>query len=435
MRFEAELAQFLLDKDIRSRVKPVLEPWIFETEIYRAFALSISNDQFDGIDVDPNILRALIKSDYPSLRHVDIEEVNRLIEDFNEVSDSDSVFVLGMITAFIRDKTYARALQYITENDSETAHTYMSRAMGLSLTKREATNMADSETLQAKLDRKFPKDGKYIRSSLGLVNENCTFKGYRRGDLIQIVSPPGRGKSSFMCQETATFSHQEFKVGYAVIGDNEEDDVSLKINAYYSRDPINKVADDLGSYIEKFRDQNSRINSIMYPMYSVTVKELLSDFSGVKTEHGLDVLIVDYDQNLMPSHESMYESGGLIYGALKAFAQIEDCVVIVASQPKISAWDTEIIGMEAANESSKKQANVDLMLTFNWNPECKQIGTMNIAKIRRGTVAIARIKFNHHISEIEEISQEKYDHILATSLAKDSGCDLTMSKAELNFEE
>ena len=436
MRFEAELSQFLLDPNIRSRVKPALEPWMFETEVYRAFAMSICNDQFDISDIDINVLRATIKSNYPSLRQPDLDEIERLIDDFNEVNESDLVFVLNMIGEHLKNKTFAKGVQCIAEDDPAKADEYITRAINLSLTQREATKLSDAKKLNDLLERKFPKDGRYIKSSFGLINENSTFKGYRRGDLVQVVAPTGRGKSSMMCQESATFAHQGFKIGYAIIGDNEEDDIAIKICAYYSKMPINEIVDDLTSYITEYNNHLDNISCITYPMYSVTVKELLSDFKEIKNQFGLDVLFVDYDQNISAAHDSMYESGGLIYGALKAFAQVEDCVVIVASQPKVHAWDTEIIGVADANESSKKQANVDMMITFNWNSECQKIGTMHIAKIRRGnTNAISRIKFNHHISELKEITQEDYDTIMSRHKARDEGCDLEMTDKELHFED
>ena len=93
----------------------------------------------------------------------------------------------------------------------------------------------------------------------------------------------------------------------------------------------------------------------------------------------------------------------------------------------------EIIGVEHANESSKKQHNVDLMITFNWREDCNKIGTMHLAKVRRGeTGATSKVKFNHHISELKEISKEEYDLTLAKYTNSGS---LEMTEKELRFED
>lgn len=426
MREEANIAQMLLSNSIRMKTKGVIESWMFETEVYRAFALCVIHDKFDKEAIDTNLLKVYIKNKYPSLRESDFLEIQRLIEDFNEIDEDDEKFVLNIMADFFRKKIYSKGLQYIANDEIEKAEDHIVRATNLSLSEREYVNLANKDKILELLDRKFPKDGKYFKSSFGLINENSTFKGYRRGDLVQIVAPTGRGKTSMMCQEAVTLAHQGFKVGYAIIGDNEQDDITIKFCSYLSKVPINEVIDNLGSYIDKYSEYLQMINAIDYPMYSVTVSELLADFKRIKRKEGLDVLFVDYDQNISMAHESMYESGGLIYGALKAFAQVEDCVVLVASQPKINEWNNEVIGVEGANESSKKQANVDVMVTFNWNSECKKVGSMHLAKIRRGnSEVVSKIKFNHHISELKEIPKAEYDSIISTSKALEEGLELS----------
>lgn len=773
MREEANIAQMLLCPGIRLKTKGVIEPWMFETEVYRAFALCIINEKFDKETIDTNLLKIYIKNKYPSLRESDFLEIQRLIDDFNEIEEDDEKFVLNIMADFFRKKIYSKGLQYIANDEIQKAEDYIVRATNLNFSEKEYVNLANKEKILNLLERKFPKDGKYFKSSFGLINENSTFDGYRRGDLVQIVAPTGRGKAvcihssiptptgwktagevkegefligkdgkptkvlgvypqgvtknykvtfsdrtsivccenhlwsvktaddrkrkkpyrtlsvkellqkdnlwrsngpgknkslnysipmcdavdyseknlpidpyvlgfllgdgylpekgslvasvafedvdfyssymesycrrtkdtttaqllfdtnfksslidlnligkksgdkfipeiykqgsikqrkallaglldtdghcqllnskkktgftstskqltldiielitslggiasyyedkreryssgfcgrvsfqvpfnpfrltrknkayesipntpitrkiysielvepsesvcftvdaedslflvgkdftvthntSMMCQEAVTLAHQGFKVGYAIIGDNEQDDIAIKFCSYLSKTPIDEVVDNLGGYIDKYSEYLSSINAIDYPMYSITISELLSDFKRIKNKEGLDVFFVDYDQNIAMAHESMYESGGLIYGALKAFAQVEDCVVMVASQPKIDQWGKEVIGAEGANESSKKQANVDMIITFNWNPECKKVGSLHLAKIRRGTCeVVSKIKFNHHISELKEISKAEYDYILSTYKALEEGLDIN---EQINF--
>ncbi|NNK81914.1 MAG: hypothetical protein HKO92_02200 [Flavobacteriaceae bacterium] len=431
MRLEGSIAQFLLNDKIRSKLKSVIEPWMFETEVYRAFSMVLLKEAFNKPEIDFNILKLVIKDNYSSLRESDFNEIDRLIDTFNEVNEDEINIVINIISEFVKKKTYTKGLQYIAEDNVELADKYITRASNLNLKEREYTKLSNKKKLVDLLERKFPKDGKYIKSSFGLINNNSTFKGYRRGDLVQVVSPTGRGKTSMMCQEAATLAHQGFNIGYAIIGDNEEDDVALKTCSYYSKMPLWEVVEDFNSYIDEYNGYLDNITSITYPMYSISVKELLSDFKHVKEREGLDVLFVDYDQNIASAHESMYESGGAIYGALKAFAQVEDCVVIVASQPKISAWNQELIGVEAANESSKKQANIDMMVTFNWNQECNKVGIMHLAKIRRGNTGVtSKIKFNLHVSELKEITQQEYDYIKDNNEKK-----VEFTDKELAFED
>ena len=433
MRLEGSIAQFLLDPVIREKVKPVLEKWMFETDVYRALALTLCDDQFNGDEIDKNVLELSIRSNYPSLKDGDFNEINRLVSDFSEINQKDVKYILNIITDFVKKKVYTKGIQYLAEDNIAEAEVYLSRATNLVLTEREYTKLSEEDKLFELLEHKFPKDGKYIKSSFGVINTKTTYKGYCRGDLVQIVAPTGRGKTSMMCQEAGTLAHQGFKVGYAIIGDNTEDDIAIKVCSYYSRTPITDVIENFRSYLADYKDHLDNITTISYSIGSVTAGQLLADFKNIKQKEGLDVLFVDYDANLAMEHVGMYESGGLIYAKLKAFAQDEDCVVIVASQPKLAAWTMEIIGVEHANESSKKQHNVDLMITFNWREDCNKIGTMHLAKVRRGeTGATSKVKFNHHISELKEISKEEYDLTLAKYTNSGS---LEMTEKELRFED
>lgn len=416
MRLEGNIAQFLLAREIRERIKPYLEPWMFETIVYKAMSMSLLDDMFDDDYVDTKVLLMQIKNTYSKVTKEDISEVNRLIEEFDGVQEKDIVFVLNIIEDFIKKKMYTKGMQLMVEDNLSQAEEWLHLAATLSLKQREYTNLGNAKKLSTLLEHRFPKDGKYIKSSFGLINENSTFKGYRRGDLVQIVAPPGVGKSTLLCQEAAVLAHQGFKVGFAIIGDNEEDDIATKVCSYYSKMPVHEVIDDLESYITEYKQHIQNINCIPYPAGTCSVREVLSDFTNIKKREGLDILIIDYDANLSQAHESMYESGGIIYKALKAYAQIEQCVVLVASQPKTNYWNSEIIPLEGANESSKKQHAVDMMITLNKNSDCNKIGTLFLAKIRRGVTGVAsKIRLTYNISKLEEISRAEYDIILEES--------------------
>jgi hypothetical protein len=80
----------------------------------------------------------------------------------------------------------------------------------------------------------------------------------------------------------------------------------------------------------------------------------------------------------------MYESGGNVYNRIALFAVTNKSVLFILAQPKPSYWDKEVIPLEAAAESSKKQKIIDLMLTLGSPSKTSSIGMLNIAKNRRG---------------------------------------------------
>jgi hypothetical protein len=100
-----------------------------------------------------------------------------------------------------------------------------------------------------------------------------------------------------------------------------------------------------------------------------------------------DVLFVDYDSNFRQTQiDNMYKEGGYIYDNLTKLTKAGK-LVFIASQPKIGAWRNEVLELTDAGESSRKQHNVDVMITISrglpgYNPN--HIGRMKIAKNRRG---------------------------------------------------
>ena len=83
--------------------------------------------------------------------------------------------------------------------------------------------------------------------------------------------------------------------------------------------------------------------------------------------------------------------------------------MMVASQPKVSYWKEEIIPLEGAAESSKKQHVVDLMMTFNLVARDATIGTFFIPKVRRGTSGrLVRVKTQWEYCRLQEITEEDY---------------------------
>src|SRR5690606_27111477 len=97
-----------------------------------------------------------------------------------------------------------------------------------------------------------------------------------------------------------------------------------------------------------------------------------------------DMVIIDYDANIKSQNsDNMYGEGGNTYANLKSYGKGK-CVVMIGSQAKTVYWDLEILPMDAPAESSKKAHHVDIMLTIGRNKICPHLGTINIAKMRRG---------------------------------------------------
>lgn len=224
------------------------------------------------------------------------------------------------------------------------------------------------------------------------------------------------GKSMYLINEGVCAAKQGFEVLHIFIGDMVEYDGFIRYLSRVSGTPQNSLVmmpSEKQMSIVKVCNQQydnilDRITMISYPSLSITVDTLTEDISKFEKqlEKDFDVIIVDYPDNLILEGRSLYEDGGTLYSSLEKLARLSKSVVLVASQPQKSYWGHQIIPLEAAAESSKKQQAVDIMLTMNTESRGANFGTMLLAKARKGEVGkIFRFRTDYAKCLIEEVDE------------------------------
>lgn len=167
----------------------------------------------------------------------------------------------------------------------------------------------------------------------------------------------------------------------------------------------------------------SNIDICEYAVGELTIDQLREEvflYQKMKDVH-YDVIIIDYDGNLRPTGDSMYESGGEIYNKAKNLAEVNNSVVFIASQPKREFWDKELIPLEAAAESSKKQQVIDMMITLG-RPKGNTSGIrfLYVPKNRRGEEnKNFKIKMNGNSAYMYQISDEEYNKYKKEGMSSD----------------
>jgi hypothetical protein len=223
------------------------------------------------------------------------------------------------------------------------------------------------------------------------------------------------GKSSLLVTEGAHFAKLGYKVANFVLGDNSEYDMFLKYLCNWTGLEITEI---LKNGYEKYMTpeiksyfQNVRVKA--YPPDNLDVYQLLAKADQLHQKFPFHILIVDYDANIKESSGTgnSYVEGGLVYANLKGYGKGK-CVVYSASQTKIGHWGEEMVLKHMANDSSKKQHHLDIMLGLGRSQDCPSVGTLNIAKMRRGRSDVhTRVHLDQGRGMIREIRSEEYDAI------------------------
>lgn len=218
------------------------------------------------------------------------------------------------------------------------------------------------------------------------------------------------GKSAFIMQEVANMAIGGSKVLMLILGDLMEYDIITRFVALVSNTKYYEVAINPDKYFtDEIKEVANNIDFVVTPAKSLSSTMILELLNNSKKRY--DVVVVDYDSNVKTTSESMYEAGGELYDILTSVTRPKDQpyrLVFVACQPNKMYWDYEELPEESAGESSRKQHNVDLMITIGRaksNNEKTKIGRIAIPKVRRGNAGASmpyRVTESGEFIEIEE---------------------------------
>lgn len=219
-----------------------------------------------------------------------------------------------------------------------------------------------------------------FKTDLKCIDESNSLGGVVSGKLYQIVGRPGGGKSMLMMYLAIRSCLADHKTAYIAMGD-------LNKAAFITR--MYAMANDI-PLMDALLDQKSAFDYVSsglidknFNLCVVPAKEI-SIFDIVEAVRELDakVVFIDYDSNLKSIAGSMYEEGDLTYAEATKLTIGDHRTVFMASQPKPCYWNNDFLDLLCANESSKKQMHIRIMITIgkHLNPDGTPVGYITLPK-------------------------------------------------------
>lgn len=355
----------------------------------------------------------------------DVKAKTRLLYTY---PNSTEEYLFDKITEFIKivrtNKALSKALDLVKSGNGYSDEQLVGQlidSLNISLSRSKLFKLGDSKGLQDARHSAIGdgKENALIKSCVVGINESLQYRGYVKGTLNLIVSPPGTGKSSFLVCEGSYAAQQGFNVLHVFLGDMIHYDAFIRYSANLSgllQDEVTAMTEEQQNELvtkinNTYNSPLNRVHVLAYGAGEVTCEQLLENIKKEQEKNGIvyDEIIIDYADNLAKDNTNLYSEGGDIYDRLALFGRVNRSVMLVASQPKIGYWKDEIIPLEGAAESSKKQHIVDLMVTFNLVSRTAKLGSMFIPKVRRGTSGrIVRVATRWEQCRFSEISEEQY---------------------------
>jgi hypothetical protein len=396
---------------IRSQVMDI----VWSSKIAKKIVDFFIQPELDGQPFVPKALYAHMSEDYIK---TEIHEVLNLCMEVTETyrNDINDQYTNQMIKSF-RKFYQNRVVQELFKEhqfDPEKIIEVIGGLKDFSSNTLPLWNMSelDVDTVEAEdggLNTVVPTSFDFIKRA------NFPYEGYTNGQVCMVCAAPGVGKTLFLAHEVVAMmrhnahldqlmiekpdewpaeetEEQKIKVFWLAAGDMTRYDFICRLTAIHLGLPLNTVrAAPKKYYTEKMQHFFRYVDISVCPAHYVDaygVKHFIETQVATKTDP--NVIIIDYDANLITSKgDDMYRAGEEVYNIASALAKPigkPGRLVFVASQPKVFFWDHDLVPKEAAAESSRKQAIIDMMVTIGRNPAClsDHAGIMYVAKMRRG---------------------------------------------------
>lgn len=422
MLLEYSLVQYLVDPIVREQVRPHLTTEMFQVSEAQTFLRAIMSPALQNMvpDVATFTVEAYKIKD---VSNADVREAVKILNSGSACTSPAGIEQrLLSIEGFIRDQLVSRSIQTLLGSEDASfrgmeKYQHVQTAIGFQIVGDSFTDFTDLDTVLKARMEDLPPDGRIIKSKHSLINRNTTYNGYKYGDIIMVSAETGVGKTTFMVGEAAHAVLNGHKVCHVGLGDMTEFDLACMYITNWSKHLEAQVVAEVEKYHPLVKDHFANLRVKTFPADKLTVYELEAKLEGIRRDFPFDFLVIDYDANIKATRDNMYEEGGSTYGQLKGYSA-KRCATMIGSQVKPQYWGQELLPKEAPNESSKKQMHVDIMINLGRNQVNPSLGTLSLAKVRRGVDnKQARLRLAYAYKNIHEITQEDYDSTLAAQAA------------------
>lgn len=426
---EITLIGLLNDPYMLARCSSEITESYFSTKEYKLIYKSLIFYYNKYLKIPTENELVLVMQDFYREEYGSLDSAKEILNKLNQSEVPDEDFVYERVISFIRrvrvEKTLGKTVDAINSNsvNLDEIATELKDSLSISLNKSSLYRLSDIEKIDEVKEEAIGSSDNpvMIKFFLDPVNWCMQYKAMIPGTVNMVVAPPGRGKTTLAINQGISAAKQGYNSLHVFLGDMKRYDGLLRYLSCYSGIDTSKLVDlsneNLTKLVKKYNMSGvfGNIYILSYGADEISPSQLTEEIKSLQRDNKVHFhqIIIDYDENFATDIDSMYEKGGAVYNRLALFSVLNKSVLFVLCQPKPQYWNNEIIPLEGAAESSKKQKIIDLMLTIGSKDKSSSVGTLNIAKNRRGSDGkYVRIRKYGSNAQIVAISEAEYIEIL-----------------------
>lgn len=432
------LSILIFDKDMYDATKGVMNENFFYGEEYKTLFKALQKFHIDN-KTCPTLKDMMIQVSLLVVNTSDISKVKSLLKDLHnqyieEYGSKEDSVIRNYFEEFIKRNGAEYCFSQVIEDaktddgiDWSKVIPKFKKYTDFTIFESTPFKMSNYEQLEQVREEAIGHldSTRKIRFFLDEVNNTFNHKALIPGTLTMISAAPGVGKTLTLVNQGIQCTRDGFTNLHIFLGDLNKYDADLRYLSNYSKKNLNEILNmsvDEQTELQKETNENGESKGLLdlnwvFPLPSgvYNVQQLCNKILDTQLKYNVhfDQIIVDYDGNIKPNSDNMYDAGGEIYNALREFGIKNKSVMIVASQPKVAFFNQEILTMDCASESSMKQHIVDAMITLGKNNKISApIAILYVAKNRNG---IPNKKLPLYINGSQQvvtpISQDEYDRL------------------------
>jgi replicative DNA helicase len=255
------------------------------------------------------------------------------------------------------------------------------------------------------------KEGKLRGVPSGFPGLDNILSGLQRSDLVLLGARPSVGKTSFALDIARNAALDNYKVGVFSLEMSAEQIVD-RVIAAQSQVPLwrlrtGRIQDETEfAMIQQALSTLSNINLFVEDTPSPNILHIRSMARKLQLEYGLDLLVIDYLQLIMPttSSDSMVQQTTEISRNLKSLARELNVPILALSQLSrgVEQREIKIPRLSDLRESGSLEQDSDVVMfiyrkdrdKFDISDEEKNIIEIIVAKHRNGPLGSVKLRFD-----------------------------------------